>query len=79
MYADAIGSASILSRSIMQKSVAQSSMEVGIIAFHEAVTHLKWCSDVFDDLGYKQQGIKIFEDNQAAIRMTEVKQVNFKG
>ncbi len=79
IYADAIGSAAILSRSLIQKTVAQSSMEAELIALHEAVNHLIWCSNILAELGYPQRGITIFEDNQAAIKMTKEAPVNFKG
>ena len=46
---------------------------------HEAINHIIWCSNILSELGYSQRGITIYEDNQAAIRMTKDAPVNFKG
>ena len=79
VYTDVVGSAAIVSRSVIQKCVAQSSMEAELVALHEAVIHLLWCANIMEEFGYEQQGIKVFEDNQAAIRMSKERPVNFKG
>lgn len=77
---DRTNSASVLNRSVKQKSLAESSMEAEIIALHEGVRHLLWVLDVYVDLGFHPTcAVEVYQDNQAAIQLSKDVPVNFKG
>lgn len=80
IFADEMGSAGIVYRSLKQKTVSNSSTEAEIIALHELVMHLVWIQSIYDDLGVTDvRPATIYEDNQAAITMSTTDVVNFKG
>ena len=79
IFADLVGSGAILTKSIKQKTVADSSAEAELIALHELVKNLIWCIAIVEELGFPQRGVVVNEDNTAVIQMTNSEQVNFKG
>ena len=80
IFADELGSAGIVYRSLKQKTVSNSSTEAEIIALHELVMHLVWIQSIYDDLGVTDvRPATVYEDNQAAITMSTTDVVNFKG
>ena len=80
IFADDMGSAGIIYRSLKQKTVSNSSTEAEIIALHELVMHLIWVQSIYDDLRVPNvRPAEVFEDNQAAITMSTTDVVNFKG
>jgi len=77
---DRTNSASVLNRSVKQKSLADSSTEAEIIALHEGVRHLLWVLDIYSSLGYRPEcAVEVYQDNLAAIQLTKDVPVNFKG
>lgn len=79
IYPDLFGSCGILIKSIKQKTVADSSAEAELIALHECVKHLLYCISLYEELGYIQQGVPVYQDNQAVIKLSNEEPVNFKG
>jgi hypothetical protein len=79
VYTDLVGSAGVIFKSSKQKTVADSSAEAELIAVHELVQHLLWLISLAEEMGYPQMGVPVKQDNQATIRMSSQKQVNFKG
>ena len=72
-------SAPVVARSIKQKSVADSSTEAELIALHEAMQHLNWVIDVYEDMGYNLAPVTVYQDNKAAITLSSSEPVNFRG
>ena len=66
-------------KSVKQKRVADSSAEAELLALHESIQNLVYISELFEELGYKQPGIPVYQDNQATIQMSSKEPVNFKG
>ena len=80
VFADKIGSAAILYRSVKQKSVADSSTEAEVIALHELVQHLLWITSIYEEMGIPViKPINIHNDNRANITLNSKSIVNFKG
>ena len=79
VFADNVGSAGIMYKSVKQKRVADSSAEAELLALHESIQNLVYISELFEELGYKQPGIPVYQDNQATIQMSSKEPVNFKG
>lgn len=80
IFADSIGSAGVLYRSIKQTTVSNSSTEAEIIALHDLVQHLIWVQGIYDSLQVKyDKPTTIYNDNEATIRMNSVPIVNFAG
>ena len=80
VFADKIGSAAILYRSVKQKSVADSSTEAEVIALHELVQHLLWITSIYEEMGIPVvKPINIHNDNKANITLNSKSIVNFKG
>ena len=80
VFADDMGSAGIVYRSLKQKTVSNSSTEAELIALHELVMHLVWLQSIYDDLGVADiRPAMVYEDNKAAITMSTTDVVNFKG
>jgi len=76
---DLMGSASVMTKSLKQKSVADSTAESELIALHECVQNLLWVVNLAEELGYKQVGVPVRNDNEATIGMAAKEQVMFKG
>lgn len=79
IFPDLVGSSSVLSKSLKQKSVADSSAEAELIALHESVQHLLWVIRLAEELGFSQTGVPLHGDNQATLAMASKEQVTFKG
>jgi hypothetical protein len=80
IFADTIGSAGIIYRSIKQTTVANSSTEAEIIALHDLVQHLIWIQGIYDSLSIEyKKPTNVYNDNEATIRMNSVPIVNFAG
>ena len=80
IFADKIGSAGVVYRSIKQKTVANSSTEAEIISLHDLVQHLIWVQGIYDSLNVKyDKPTVIHDDNEATIRLNSVPVVNFSG
>ena len=79
IFTDLCGSAAIMTKSIKQKSVADSSAEAELIALHELVQQLLWVIALAEELGFPQQGVEVREDNEAVITMVTKDQVNYRG
>ena len=80
IYGSEAHNASILCKSVKQKGTADSSTEAELMALHEAVKHLVWVSNIYEEIGYKVNGkIKIQQDNKACILLSSDNPVNFKG
>ena len=80
IFADTIGSAGIVYRSIKQTTVSNSSTEAEIIALHDLVQHLIWIQGIYDSLQIDyNKPTTIYNDNEATIRMNSVPIVNFAG
>ena len=79
IFPDTTGSSGILFKSCKQKRVADSSAESELMALHESIQYLIYVSNLFEELGYKQETMPVFEDNVATIQMASSEQVNFKG
>jgi hypothetical protein len=69
----------VLFKSAKQKSVADSSAEAELIALHECVQYLVYLANLFEELGYKNKNIPVYQDNLATMHMASNEQVNFKG
>ena len=80
IFADNIGSAGIVYRSIKQSTVANSSTEAEIIALHDLVQHIIWIQGIYDSLAvdYKKP-TSVYNDNEATIRLNSEPIVNFSG
>ena len=79
IFPDGIGSSGIMYKSIKQKRVADSSTEAELMALHESVQHLIYIASIYEELGYKQSNIPVYQDNKATIHLASSQQVNFKG
>ncbi len=79
IFPDTIGSSGILYKSIKQKRVADSSAEAELMALHESVQYLIYMSNLFEEIGFEQRKISVFQDNKATIHMVSNEQVNYKG
>lgn len=79
IFPDVIGSSAIMVKSMKQKVVADSSAEAEIIALHECVKNLMYVASIYEELGYKQTGIPVQQDNQAVIKLSSKAPVTFKG
>ena len=66
-----LGNSLIESKGGRIKSVVRSSTEAEISAVNELISDLLWCRDVLEELGYPQQRINIYEDNQSCITMLQ--------
>jgi len=80
IFADSIGSAGVVYRSVKQTTVANSSTEAEVIALHDLVQHLLWVQGIYDSLGvdYEKPSI-IHDDNEATIKLNSSPIVNFSG
>ena len=54
-----------------QSVVAQSSAEAEYYAAVAAANEVMWFKQFFKDLGFEQDTVEIFEDNQACIALTK--------
>ena len=73
-------SGAVVARSLKQKSVANSSTEAELIALHEAVLHLSWIIDLYEDMGISEiKPVKVHQDNRAAILLSSNEPLMFKG
>ena len=80
IFADKIGSAAILYRSVKQKTVADSSTEGEVIALHELVQHLLWVISIYEDMGVQiSKPVSVHNDNQSNLTLHSKDVVNFKG
>ena len=80
IFADKVGGAAIVYRSVKQKTVADSSTEAEVIALHELVQHLLWVISIYDSLNvHIHKPVAVHNDNEAAIRLNSQEKVNFKG
>ena len=80
IFADRIGSAAILYRSVKQKSVADSSTEGEVIALHELVQHLLWIVSIYESMGVPiSKPIPVHNDNKSNLTLHSKDNVNFKG
>lgn len=80
IFADAIGSAAILFRSVKQKTVADSSTEGEVIALHELVQHLIWVISIYESMGMDiAKPIPVHNDNRSNLLLHSKDHVNFKG
>ena len=79
IFADNIGSAGIMYKSVKQKRVADSSAEAELLALHDSIQYLMYIAELFEELGYKQVGIPVYQDNKATIQLSSREPVNFKG
>ena len=70
-YLVRLGHSLIASKGGRIKSVVRSSTEAEISAVNELISDLLWCRDVLEELGYPQQRINIYEDNQSCITMLQ--------
>ena len=80
IFADSIGSAGVVYRSVKQTTVANSSTEAEVIALHDLVQHLLWVQGIYDSLGvnYEKPSV-IHDDNEACIKLNSAPIVNFSG
>lgn len=77
---DECGSGSVLCRSLVQKVVANSTMEAELIALHEAVLNYRMCISVYEEiLQVSLCDCTMYEDNEAVIAILSGKNVGFKG
>ena len=79
IYPDLIGSSGVLFKSGKQKHVADSSAESELMALHECVKHLIYVMSFYEELGFKQIGVHVQQDNQAVIKLSKDEPINFKG
>ena len=80
IFADKIGSAAILYRSVKQKTVADSSTEGEVIALHELVQHLLWVISIYENMGvHITKPISVHNDNKSNLTLHSKDVVNFKG
>lgn len=80
IFADKIGSAAVLYRSVKQKSVADSSTEAEVIALHELVQHLLWVISIYEDMGvHIPKPVSVHNDNKSNITIHSKDVINFKG
>ena len=80
IFADNVGSAAILFRSVKQKTVADSSTEAEVIALHELVQHLLWIISVYESIGVRiQKPVEVHNDNQSNLILHSKDHINFKG
>ena len=80
IFADSIGSAGVVYRSVKQTTVANSSTEAEVIALHDLVQHLLWVQGIYDSLGVKyDKPSVIHDDNEATIKLNSSPIVNFSG
>ena len=80
IFADKIGSAAILYRSVKQKTVADSSTEAEVIALHELVQHLLWVISIYENMGvHISKPISVHNDNRSNLTLHSKDVVNFKG
>ena len=79
IFPDLVGSAGILVKSIKQKHVADSSAEAELMALHECVKHLIYIISIYEELGFHQIGVPVFQDNQAVIKISSSESTTFKG
>ena len=66
--------APIYVRSQKHKLHTRSSTESELVATDEGVLHLLWMILVFDFLGYPQQPVTVFQDNQSTMRVCQTGQ-----
>lgn len=80
IYLDDVGSGAVLCKSMVQKSIAESSMEAELIALNEAKTVFLWFIGLTEELiDGVVKGKTIFEDNSAAITTVLDANAKFKG
>ena len=79
IFPDKTGSSGVIYKSIKQKRVADSSAEAELMALHESVQYLVYISGLYEELGYLQQKIPVYQDNQATIQMASSESIIFKG
>ena len=79
IFPDLVGNAGILVMSIKQKHVADSSAEAELMALHECFKHLIYIISIYEELGFPQSGVPVFQDNQAVIKMSTIEPTTFKG
>jgi hypothetical protein len=80
VYLDNCGSGAVLAKSLMQKTIAESTMESELIALDEAKRIFLWIIGLTDELvGERADGRTIYEDNQAAIAAVMDDKAKFRG
>ena len=79
IFPDPIGSSGVVIKSTKQKHVADSSAEAELMALHECVKYLIYIMSIYEELGYKQVGVPVQQDNQAVIKLSNSEPINFKG
>jgi hypothetical protein len=80
IFADTMGSAAILYRSVKQKTVADSSTESEVIALHELVQHLLWVISIYESMSVPiSKPIPVHNDNKSNLILNSKDNINFKG
>ena len=76
-YAVTLGNSLITSKGGRIKTIVRSSTEAEISAVNELVSDILWCRDILEELGYNQERIIMFQDNQSCITMLQQEPRNF--
>ena len=79
IFPDLVGSGAIFIKSAKQKHVADSSAEAELMALHECVKHLMYVISIYEELGFVQRGVPVYQDNQAVIKISSTEPTVFKG
>jgi hypothetical protein len=80
IFADTLGGAALLYRSVKQKTVADSSTEAEVIAIHELVQHLLWVISLYESIGIDvPKPVPVHNDNKSNLMLHSKDHINFKG
>ena len=60
-------SAGILFKSVKHKTTSNSSTEAELMALHEAMLHISWVVDIYEELGFDVKPIQVYQDNLSSI------------
>ena len=71
-------SAPFYAKSSVIKNVVRSSTEAEIFAANDLVSDLLWAIDLMTELGFPQQTVPVYEDNQAVVHLLTAPDFNFQ-
>jgi hypothetical protein len=71
-YIIKLGDNTIIAESQRQKTISQSSTEAELISLSACVNWMRWARNFMNELGFKQENIPIYQDNQSCIQIVEL-------